>query len=55
MVRWYQEDPLTAFQAKEEAQKLAFAPIAFQAALSLRDLGILAVLTPPVTRASKPG
>ena len=44
MVRWYQEDPLTAFQAKEEAQKLAFAPIAFQAALSLRDLGILAVL-----------
>ena len=44
MVRWYQEDPLTALQAKEEAQKLAFAPIAFQAALSLRDLGILAVL-----------
>lgn len=37
-------DPLTALQAKEQAQKLAFAPIAFQAAQSLRELGILAVL-----------
>lgn len=43
-MKWYQEDPLSAFEAKEEAQRLAFAPIAFQAALSLRDLGVLAVL-----------
>lgn len=40
----YAVDPLTALQAKEQAQKLAFAPIAFQAAQSLRELGILAVL-----------
>lgn len=40
----YAEDTLTALQAKEQAQKLAFAPIAFQAAQSLRELGILAVL-----------
>lgn len=41
---WYEEDTLTALQAKEQAQKLAFAPIAFQAARSLDELGILAVL-----------
>ncbi|WP_324732677.1 methyltransferase [Pseudomonas paeninsulae] len=44
MTKWYQHDPLSALQAKEEAQRLAFAPIAFQTALSLRDLGILEVL-----------
>jgi ubiquinone/menaquinone biosynthesis C-methylase UbiE len=44
MTNWYQHDPLSALQAKEEAQRLAFAPIAFQAALSLRDLGILEIL-----------
>jgi hypothetical protein len=44
MSKWYQHDPLSALQAKEEAQRLAFAPIAFQTALSLRDLGILEVL-----------
>lgn len=37
-------DPYNALQAKSQAQKLAFAPIAFQAAKSLRDLGILSVL-----------
>ena len=41
---WYEDDTLTALQAKEQAQKLAFAPIAFQAARSLDELGILAVL-----------
>lgn len=40
----YDLDPLSALQAKEQAQKLAFAPIAFQAARSLQELGILAVL-----------
>lgn len=40
----YDLDPLTALQAKEQAQKLAFAPVAFQAARSLQTLGILAIL-----------
>jgi len=40
----YERDPLTALQAKEQAQKLAFAPVAFQAARSMQELGILAVL-----------
>lgn len=44
MTAWYQEDPMSALQAKEAATRLAFAPIAFQAALSLRDLGLLAAL-----------
>lgn len=44
MTAWYQEDPMSALEAKEAATRLAFAPIAFQAALSLRDLGLLAVL-----------
>lgn len=37
-------DPYNALQAKTEAQKLAFAPIVFQTARSLRELGILSVL-----------
>lgn len=37
-------DPYNALQAKSVAQKLAFAPIVFQTARSLRDLGILSVL-----------
>lgn len=41
---WYEKDTLTALQAKEQAQKLAFAPIAFQAARSLGELGVLSVL-----------
>lgn len=40
----YSVDPFNALDAKTEAQKLAFAPIVFQTAKSLRDLGILAVL-----------
>jgi ubiquinone/menaquinone biosynthesis C-methylase UbiE len=42
-MNFYQADSLSALQAKFEAQKIAFGPIAFQAALALRDLGILAV------------
>lgn len=37
-------DDISAFEAKYEAQKIAFAPIMFQAALSLRNLGILEFL-----------
>ena len=40
----YSVDPFNALDAKTEAQKLAFAPIVFQTAKSLRDLGILAAL-----------
>jgi hypothetical protein len=38
-----EEKPL--YEAIIDAQKLAFAPLSFQAALALRDLGILATLT----------
>lgn len=34
----------SAFEAKMDAQKLAFAPIMFQATMAMRDLGILAYL-----------
>lgn len=37
----YGKDTKSALQAKYDAQKIAFAPIMFQAALALRDLGIL--------------
>ena len=37
----YSEDTLTAIEAKFEAQKIAFGPILFHAAKSMRDLGIL--------------
>lgn len=37
-------DPYNAFEAKTAAQELSFAPIVFQAARTLRDLGILAEL-----------
>ncbi|MGF1718633.1 class I SAM-dependent methyltransferase [Vibrio kyushuensis] len=37
-------DPFNALEAKTEAQKLAFAPIVFQTARTLRDLGILAAI-----------
>ena len=40
----YEKDPFNAYQAKEEAQKIAFAPILFHCARSLRDLGILSAL-----------
>ncbi|MEZ8083068.1 methyltransferase [Enterovibrio norvegicus] len=37
-------DTISAFDAKTEAQKLAFAPIVFHTARTLRDLGILKAL-----------
>lgn len=37
----YGNDDKTALQAKYDAQKIAFAPIMFQASKALRDLGIL--------------
>lgn len=40
----YDKDPFTALEAITEAQKLAFAPMLFQAALNLRDSGILTAL-----------
>ncbi|MEJ2595209.1 MAG: class I SAM-dependent methyltransferase, partial [bacterium] len=40
----YGKDDKTAVQAKYDAQKIAFAPMMFQAAKALRDLGILAYL-----------
>jgi methyltransferase family protein/O-methyltransferase len=43
-VTLYQNDPFNALDAKTEAQKLAFAPIVFHTARTLRDLGILAAL-----------
>ena len=40
----FSEDRISALDAKFEAQKIAFAPFAFQAAKSMRDMGILKVL-----------
>lgn len=37
-------DQKSLYEAKADAQKLAFAPLAFHAALALRDLGILTAL-----------
>ena len=44
MARNYGEDSKSALQAKSDAQKIAFAPIMFQAAKALRDLKILSYL-----------
>ncbi|NOH24937.1 methyltransferase [Vibrio europaeus] len=38
------KDPFNALEAKTEAQKLSFAPIVFQTARTLRDLGVLSAL-----------
>ncbi|MBW9461321.1 methyltransferase domain-containing protein [Kluyvera sp. EC_51] len=40
----YTQDPLSALDAITEAQKIAFAPMLFQAAISLRNTGILSYL-----------
>lgn len=40
----YNTDELTALEAITEAQKISFAPVLFQVALSLRDFGILSFL-----------
>jgi hypothetical protein len=44
MSRNYGNDDKSALQAKTDAQKIAFAPIMFQAAKALRDFGILSFL-----------
>ena len=44
MARNYGNDKKSALQAKSDAQKIAFAPIMFQAAKLLRDLKILSYL-----------
>jgi len=44
MARNYGNDRKSALQAKSDAQKIAFAPIMFQAAKTLRDLKILSFL-----------
>ena len=41
MFDFYQNDNLSATDAKFEAQKIAFAPLCFHAAKALRDMGIL--------------
>jgi hypothetical protein len=40
----YESDPLNALDALTAAQRLAFAPLAFQASVALRDRGVLAAL-----------
>ena len=41
MFDFYKNDSIDAVSAKFEAQKIAFAPLSFQAARALRDMGIL--------------
>lgn len=41
---FFEKDTTSALDAKYQAQKIAFAPMIFQAALALRDLGVLATL-----------
>ncbi len=43
-MNFFSEDKLTAVEAKEYAQRLAFGPIAFQVCRSLVDLGILSAV-----------
>lgn len=44
MITYDAPDTQSALQAKFEAQKIAFAPVVFQAAIAMRDLGILELL-----------
>ena len=44
----FDKDPLTALEAITAAQQLAFAPLAFQATLVMRDRGVLAALAKAV-------
>jgi SAM-dependent methyltransferase len=44
----FDQDPLTALEAITAAQRLAFAPLAFQATSVLRDRGVLAALAEAV-------
>ena len=40
-MKYFASDSKTAYEAKAEAQRIAFAPIVFQACRVLRDTGIL--------------
>lgn len=40
----FDHDTLNALEAKQEAQRLAFAPFMFQAAKAMRDMGVLAAI-----------
>lgn len=44
MISYDAPDSLTAIEAKYEAQKIAFAPVVFQAVMAMRELGIFQVL-----------
>ena len=43
-MNFFKDDPRTAYEAKVEAQRIAFAPVMFQACRILRDAGILELL-----------
>ena len=43
-MNFFQDDPKTAYEAKVEAQRIAFAPVMFQACRILRDSGILELI-----------
>jgi ubiquinone/menaquinone biosynthesis C-methylase UbiE len=43
-VNYFRSDPRTAYAALSEAQRIAFAPIAFQACRVMRDSGVLELL-----------
>ena len=45
MDKFAKKDQIDALEAKSNAQKIAFAPIVFQATLALRDFGILELLS----------
>ena len=44
MLEFYGNDKKSAVEAKTDAQKIAFAPLMFQAAKALRDFGVLKLL-----------
>ncbi len=43
-MNFFKDDPQTAYEAKVEAQRIAFAPVMFQACRILRDAGILELI-----------
>ncbi len=43
-MNFFKDDPKTAYEAKVEAQRIAFAPVMFQACRILRDAGILELI-----------
>ncbi|MGZ4964356.1 MAG: class I SAM-dependent methyltransferase [Limisphaerales bacterium] len=43
-MKFFKDDPMSAYEAKAEAQRIAFAPVVFQACRVLRDAGILELI-----------